>query len=69
MFVVGYFKYLSLVFLCFSFSGRFGCSVSTLVVKYGTELECSDTTHIYFNSFLFFFCFLAYNISLCIYVN
>ena len=57
MFVFGYLKYFSLVFLCFPCYGRFGCSVSTLVVKYGTELECSVTTHIYFNSHLFFFCF------------
>jgi hypothetical protein len=56
MFEGGYFKYFSLAFLCFPFNRSFGCSVSTLTVKYGTELQRSVTTHIYLNSFLFLTC-------------
>jgi hypothetical protein len=44
------------LFLCFPYNERFGCSVSILVIKFGTELQCSVTARIYFNSFLFF-CF------------
>jgi len=36
-------------FLCFPYNERFDCSVSALVVNYGTELQYSVTTHIYFN--------------------
>ena len=59
MFVAVYFKYFSLVFLCFPCNGRFDCSVSTLVVKYATELQFSVVTRLYFNPFLFSLFFIG----------